>query len=110
MEYEPDQRHADLVIEQADVANCKPVAIPSCTDAEYDETKRAESRALGGSEATLFRAIAARLNYLALDRADIQYCAKEIAKHMARPAELDWAKITGVARYFAGARRYVQMY
>ena len=28
LEYEPDQRHADLVIEQADVANCKPVATP----------------------------------------------------------------------------------
>ena len=57
--YEPDQRHAYLVIEQADVANCKPVATPCCTDAEYDETKRAESRAL---EATLYRAIAAGLN------------------------------------------------
>ena len=61
-------------------------------------------------EATLYRAIAARLNYIALDRADIQYCAKDIAKHMARPVELDWAKIKRVARYFAGAPRYVQMY
>ena len=43
VEYEPDQRHADLVIEQADVTNCKPVATPCCTDAEYDETKRSES-------------------------------------------------------------------
>ena len=29
---------------------------------------------------------------------------------MARPVELDWAKIKRVARYFAGAPRYVQMY
>ena len=47
---------------------------------------------------------------MALDRADIQYCAKEIAKHMARPVELDWAKIKRVARYFAGVPRYVQMH
>ena len=62
------------------------------------------------SEATLYRGIAARLNYLALDRVDIQYSAKEIAKHMSRPVELDWAKIKRAARYFAGAPRYVQMY
>ena len=105
MEYEPDQRHADLVIEQADVANCKPVAAPCCTGAAYDETNRSESRALGGSEATLYRAIAIRLNYLALDRVHVQYCANEIAKHMARPVELDWAKIKRVARYFAVAPR-----
>ena len=29
---------------------------------------------------------------------------------MARPVELDWAKIKRVAKYFAGAPRYVQMY
>ena len=110
VEYEPDQRHADLVIEQAEIANYKPVATPCCTDAEYDETKRADSRALGGAEATLYRAIAARINYLALDRVDIQYCAKEIAKHMSRPVELDWIKIKRAARYLAGAPRYVQMY
>ena len=72
------------MIEQAEVADCKPVSTPCCTDAEYDETKRADSRALEGAEATLYRAIAARLHYLALDRVDIQYCAKEIAKHMSR--------------------------
>ena len=98
------------MIEPADVAKCQPVTTPCCTDAEYDETKRADSRALGGSEATLYRAIAARLNYIALHRVDIQFWAKEIAKHMARPVELDWAKIKRVARYLAGAPRYVQMY
>ena len=87
-----------MMIEQAGVANCKPVAPPCCTDAEYDKTMRAESRALGGSEATLCRAMAARQISLALDRADVQYLAKEIAKHMARPVDLDWAKIKRAAR------------
>ena len=110
MEYEPDQRHADLVIEQAGVSHCKPVNTPCCSEAEYDEAKRLESEYLRGEEATLYRGIAARLNYLALDRSDIQYCAKEIAKHMARPTALDWAKIKRAARYLAGAPRYVQRY
>ena len=43
LEYEPDQRHADLIIEQAGVSNCKPVSTPCCSDAEYDENKRIES-------------------------------------------------------------------
>ena len=36
--------------------------------------------------------------------------AKEIAKHVARPTVLDWKEIKRVARYLAGAPRYVQHY
>ena len=39
-EYEPDQRHAGLVIEHAGVSHCKPLSIPCCSDADYDESKR----------------------------------------------------------------------
>ena len=34
-------------------------------------------------EATTYGALAARLNYLALDRTDIQFATKEVAKYMA---------------------------
>ena len=65
---------------------------------------------LSEREATLYRAIAARLNYLAQDRVDVQFAAKDAAKPISRPAAMDWLKLKRVARYLAGAPRYVQKY
>ena len=47
---------------------------------------------------------------MSLDRADVQYAAKEVAKRMAAPREADWAKLKRVARYLAGAPRFVQRF
>ena len=92
------------------MANCKPVSTPTCAEAEYNENLMLESGLLSEREATLYRAIAARLNYLAQDRVDVQFAAKDVAKHMSRPAAMDWVKLKRVARYPAGAPRYVQTY
>ena len=110
LEYEADQRHAELIIQHAGVETGKPVAMPCCTDAENDETKRLDSGALVGTEATAYREVAARLNFLAMDRTDLQYAAKEVTKHMPNPCNLDWVKIKRVGRYLVGAPRYVQQY
>ena len=72
--------------------------------------KGLESGALQTEDATDYRSIAARLNFLAQDRIDVQYVPKDIAKHMAKPMSLDWSKILRVARYLLGAPRYVQRY
>ena len=65
---------------------------------------------LSEREATLYRVIAARLNYLAQDRVDVQFAAKDAAKHMSRPAAMDWLRLKRVARYLAEVPRYVQKY
>ena len=54
--------------------------------------------------------IAARLNYVALDRMDMKFAAKEVAKHMSRPVALDWVKLKRIARCLAGTPRYVERY
>ena len=54
--------------------------------------------------------MAARLNYLGFDRADLQYAPKEVAQKMAGPREADWAKLKRVARYLVGAPRLVQRF
>ena len=64
---------------------------------------------LCGAEATKFRAIVARLNYLAMDRPDIQYATKEAAKHMANPRKPDWLLLKRIGRYLAGSPRLVQL-
>ena len=45
---------------------------------------------LDTEEARRYRAIAARLNYLAVDRVDLQYAVKEAARHMSTPRTSSW--------------------
>ena len=46
-----------------------------------------------------YRALAARANYLSLDRPDIQCAAKEICRDMAKPTTRSRAKVKRLARY-----------
>ena len=59
------------------------------------------------AEATKFRAIAARLNYMAVDRVDIQYAVKEVARHMSTPTQAGWQKLVKIGRYLIGRPRLV---
>ena len=43
---------------------------------------------LSPAETTRKRAVAATANFLAIDRGDIVYCAKELTRHMATPNRL----------------------
>ena len=72
-----------------------------------EEEKSAE---LVGAEATRFRAVAARANYLAADRPDIQYAVKEICRKMSGPVHGDWQKLVRLGRYLKGAPRCVLEY
>ena len=47
----------------------------------------------------MFRAMAAIPNYLAADRPDVEYAAKEICRKVAKPAEGDWRKLIRLGRY-----------
>ena len=50
-------------------------------------------------ETTRKRALAATVNFLATDRGDIVYCAKELTRHMATPTTADWEKMVRLGRY-----------
>ena len=65
---------------------------------------------LQGTEARQYRALAARANYLAQDRPDIQYAVKEIARRMSSPNRGDWGLLKRLARYLAGHPRAVFTY
>ena len=73
-----------------------------------EEEERSEE--LQGAEATRFRAVAARANYLAADRPDIQYAVKEVRRKMAKPVKGDWQKLVRLGRYLRGAPRCVLEY
>ena len=58
---------------------------------------------LEGEEVTKFRGLAARANYLGLDRCDIQYATKEVCRCMAKPTKGGMAKMKRLARYLLEA-------
>ena len=58
-------------------------------------------------EITQYRALAARANYLSLDRPDIAFSSKECCRHMSSPTRGDWKALRRVARYLIGHPRLV---
>ena len=50
-------------------------------------------------ETSRSRTLAANANFLAIDRGDIVYCAKELTRHMATPTTADWEKMVRLGRY-----------
>ena len=174
IQYEADQRHAEIIIQELGLSDARPLATPgtredagragpptltttttaTATTAYNHEAKRdvttisstaaddsieanwerhgeevdsaakryeqkgkryeqkvdSSEALLGSTEARMFRGLAARLNYLAQDRPDLQYSAKEISRRMARPSQRDWALLKRAGRYLVGAPRAVHTF
>ena len=62
------------------------------------------------TEATAVRALAARSNYLAQDRADIAYSAKELCREFTVPTKRKYETLKRLATYLAGQPRLVHQY
>ena len=54
---------------------------------------------LEGTEASLYRGIVARLNFMSLDRPDLLYASKEASRYMANPRKRDWEPIRRICQY-----------
>ncbi len=61
-------------------------------------------------KATPYRAVVARANYLASDRPELQYSAKEACRWMSSPTETSLNALKRLGRYVAGHRRLVYHY
>ena len=90
-EYEADQRHAEMIVKEMGLELAKPVATPGEEEKQWEAEEN--KVILDASQATKYRRIAARLNYLAMDRVDLMYCTKEICRHMATPTIGAWRKL-----------------
>jgi hypothetical protein len=129
--YEADPRHAEIVIKEFGLEHCKSVTTPGTKDdvaksqqengENYDNLNEGEfngkevvesdeTKDLTGSEATRYRAMCARLNYLAQDRPDIRYACKEASRWMAKPQSGHWILLKRVARYLKGVPRLMQRF
>ena len=110
LEYEADQRHAELLIKEMGLQGSKSAVTPSIPETSEMQELRADEELLSEAEASRYRGIAARINYLAIDRPDIQFACKGACRWMARPVNSCWNLLKRIVRYLSGAPRIVQLF
>ena len=111
-EYECDQRHAEIILEELDLKKCKPVGTPGVEDTlkRSVEDEAHGAIPLSPAAATQYRGLTARANYMAQDRAEIQYAVKELCRTMSAPTNDSWGKLQRLAKYLAGRPRAVSLF
>ena len=79
------------------------MSTPTVPESSEEANLRLSSLDMTNYEASRFRGLVARGNYLSLDRPDLQFMAKTASQHMAQPKVCDWGKIKRIARYLVKA-------
>ena len=127
VEVYPDERYVKQALEAYGMQECKPATSPATKHNEEthddrrgllirrlleenrpmgEKDKEEESKLRGTpleeAEATTFRSVAALINFIAPDRADIQYAVKEFLRAMSEPGELDLARLKRILRDLKG--------
>ena len=78
---------------------------------EIDETPNDDDDVLlEGAEASKYRAVTARINFLAQDRVELLFAAKECSRHMSAPCRGDFGPLKRIGRFLLGRPRSVVMY
>jgi hypothetical protein len=94
-EYEADPKHRRKVMEVLGFdENTKSLKVNGKVEDEGGDDEE-----LQGLEATSFRALAARLNYVSQDSPDLQFAAKEVCREMAKPTGRSWRRLKVLARF-----------
>ena len=104
IEIEADTRHVKEVLKALDMLESNAVATP-CVEEQRREEEDGEEQVLQGEEATRYRAVVARVNYLSQDRADIRYSTMRLCSRMSSPTPRDMEKLKRMARYLKGRPR-----
>ena len=118
--YESDPRHAELIVEFLELSGARSVMTPGVKEeaskkdkeegAEVDEAQDGDQALLNIEDKSKYRALAARANYLALDRVDIQFAVLQLCKAMSNPTQRHWRAVKRLGRYLLGTPRVVNSY
>ena len=107
-EMEADQRHADIIIDQLNLKAANGDKTP-CEEEKAWELED-NSTILQEKDARKYRELAARANYLAQDRPDIQFATKEVFRGMFQPTKGDLKKLRRLGRYLKSHPRTIMTY
>ena len=108
--YEADPRHDELVVQGLGLEDGKPANTPGVPQSELRDEDDTSNPPMAGSEATAYRALTARLNFLSQDRPDIQYAVKEVSRYMGAPRKKDMEPLKRVGRYLLAKPRATFLY
>ena len=97
LEYRADPKHRKQIMEDMGVLEESKGLEASCSKEDEEDIDGDED--LNKSESTAFRRTAARANYLAQDRTDIQFATMKSCKHMSKPRRSSWRRLKRLARY-----------
>eukprot|EP00973_Karenia_brevis_P068143 9479788-Karenia_brevis.AAC.1 len=75
-----------------------------------DRVEEWEEEFLGRREAKEFRGLAARLNFMSFDCANLQFVIKQCSRDMAHPKVVSWRALKKIAGYLVGVERVVWWY
>jgi hypothetical protein len=97
--YQADDRHAKVICEAMGVKGDSKGLTSPIVKSSVEEIQEAGGEPLDTASTTEFRSVGARANYLAMDRSDIQFAAKEICRDMSSPTQMSIGKLKRLARY-----------
>ena len=104
LEYEADPRQVEKLLAEVELEGANSAVTPGVKVLEHQV---AEEKELPSSLHTRFRGWAARANYLAADRPDVLYTAKEVCRFMSRPTNVAMAALKRMCRYLRARPRLV---
>ena len=96
----PCPLYAERVIELLDLTSSRAADTPMAIDTSKSQSTQNEP--LPPDQAGLFRTCVGKLLYLSLDRQDIAYPTKELARGLKEPTRVHWTKLKRLARFIHG--------
>ena len=96
----------DIILSDIEMQDCKPVGAPMSPEDlkeaasvidEHGEIDEGEY--MDAASASTYRSIAARMNYLAMDRTDLQQACRSICAYMSKPLKTCCQLLKRTARY-----------
>ena len=106
IEYEADPKHRKLIMEHFGFDD-ESSHLVSNGQKDWSKEEAWEEEELPAEEATVFRGIAARANFLSLDCPDLQFPIKQISREMAKPMLGSRKRMKKIAGYLVNRKRVI---
>ena len=105
VEWEADPKHREKVLEYFGMD--EGTRALGCNGDKDCKEEVGDEEELGKEESTVYRGLAARLNFMSQDCQDLQFPIKPCSREMAKPKKGSWRSLKKVARYLLNREKVV---
>lgn len=97
------KKYVRQLLQDYGMLSCRPTSTPvNVEDHKVDDANGGQAEPMDQTNARLFRAAAAKVNYLAQDRPDLSLASNMVARSMSNPMRGDEVKMKRLLRYLQG--------